>query len=99
MKVWAPALLLCLSACAAAPRPADPAPAATPEARAAVDRLRTELDYRPACQGAETVSTFIDLPPHAYIAQGWAWDYYGWCMPRWSYECYRPIYWRRRPCD
>jgi hypothetical protein len=95
MKVWALApLLLGLAACAVPSRPTE-SQDATPEARAAVDRLRTERDYRPAPQGGENVSTFIDLPPHAYIAQGWAWDY--WCMPRW-YDCYRPVTWRRRSC-
>ena len=95
MKVWAPALLLALSACAAPPRPAPAPSAPSPEAKAAVDRLRVEQDYRPAPQGADCVSCFIDLPPHSYVAQGWPLNC-GWMAWRW--DC-RPAYWRRPSCS
>ncbi len=73
MKVWGTAFLLGLAACAAPPRP-EPRSAAAPEARASVDALRVDLEYRPAPQGAECAACFFELHPRAYVAQGWAWN-------------------------
>lgn len=76
MKVWGSVLLLGLAACATSAPPAPP-PAESHEARRFVEGLRVERDYRPAPQGSEVVSRFIELPRGAYVAQGWAWD----CWP------------------
>jgi hypothetical protein len=71
MKVWGLGLVLLFSACAL-PRGA-PARAATAEegARELVDRLRDDDVYRPRPTGAGARSEWVDLPPGAYVAQGW----------------------------
>jgi hypothetical protein len=72
MKVSAVGLVLLSSACAL-PR-AAPVRAATAEvegARELVDRLRDDDVYRPRPTGAGARSEWVDLPPGAYVAQGW----------------------------
>jgi hypothetical protein len=89
MKVWGSVLLCALAACAAPARPAR-SPEVSPEARAMVDGLRVDREYRPAPQGNESYNAFFELPRGAYVAQGWAVA----CCAAWPSCCHRSARWR-----
>ena len=92
--------ILSTSGCASAPRPAPAvsSPPENPEGRAFVERLRVDTSWHPVATGSQCVSCWYELPPHAYIAQGWPcfWSASrcsrSWGGP-WSYG--RGAYWPR----
>jgi hypothetical protein len=72
-------------------------PAPPDDSREFVDRLRIEPGPRALSLTVDAApSSFIEFAPGAYIAQGWAGDYWGACTPAWA-VCrgpWRPRFWR-----